>query len=58
MERKGYLSSHIGEPTGSPGGRARRCFRVETPGREALKGSLDTIRGLLEGLETSLGGDR
>jgi DNA-binding PadR family transcriptional regulator len=31
LERKGYVSSRVGEPTQERGGRAKRYFRVEAP---------------------------
>jgi PadR family transcriptional regulator PadR len=50
MERKGFITSRVGEPKPVPGGRARRLFRVEASGREALRASLADIRSLLAGL--------
>src|SRR5262245_14066342 len=38
LERKGYVSSSIGEPTPERGGRAKRFFRVHAAGRGALRG--------------------
>jgi len=37
LERKGFLSHALGESTPERGGRARKYFRVETAGREALR---------------------
>jgi DNA-binding PadR family transcriptional regulator len=54
LERKGLLKSHLGEPTGERGGRARRYFQVE---REAVQLLRDSRRGLFEmwrGLEGTL----
>jgi len=36
LERKGFLSHALGESRPERGGRARKYFRVETAGREAL----------------------
>ena len=36
LERKGYVSSWMGEPTPKRGGRAKRYFKIEAPGAEAL----------------------
>lgn len=36
LERKGYVSSRMGEPTAERGGRAKRYFRIEAPGTRAL----------------------
>jgi PadR family transcriptional regulator PadR len=43
LERKGYVSSRMGEPTAERGGRAKRYFRIEAPGRRALNSSRETI---------------
>ena len=43
LERKGYVSSHRGDPTPERGGRAKRYFKIEAPGIRALNHSLDTI---------------
>ena len=36
LEDKGYVSSFMGEPTPERGDRAKRFFRIEAPGEEAL----------------------
>jgi PadR family transcriptional regulator PadR len=46
LERKGYVSSRVGEPTPERGGRAKRYFRIETPGVRALEHSRDIIANL------------
>jgi PadR family transcriptional regulator PadR len=43
LERKGYVSSHRGDPTPERGGRAKRYFRIEAPGERALNHSRETI---------------
>jgi DNA-binding PadR family transcriptional regulator len=43
LERKGYVSSRVGDPTPERGGRAKRYFRIEAPGRRALNSSRETI---------------
>jgi PadR family transcriptional regulator PadR len=43
LERKGYVKSWVGEPTPERGGRAKRYFRIEAPGKSALNHSLDTL---------------
>ena len=55
LERKGYLSSSIGEPTPERGGRAKRLFRVDAAGRQALRVSEETIRAMATGLKHRLG---
>ena len=37
LERKGYLTSWFDDPTPEPGGKARRCFRIERAGLQALR---------------------
>ena len=39
MEEKGFVSSWVGEPTAERGGRAKKYFRVEAPGVDALNRS-------------------
>lgn len=43
LERKGWVSHELGAPTPERGGRAKKYFRVERAGREALR---DTRRAL------------
>ena len=37
LERKGYVTSRFADPTPEPGGKARRCFRLEREGMAALR---------------------
>lgn len=37
LEKRGLLTSWMGEPTGERGGKARRCVRVEPEGLELLR---------------------
>src|SRR5215207_6860699 len=37
LERKRYVTSTFAEPTPEPGGKARRCFRIEREGIMALR---------------------
>ena len=39
MEEKGYVSSWLGESTPQRGGRAKKFFKVEAPGVQALSKS-------------------
>jgi PadR family transcriptional regulator, regulatory protein PadR len=50
LERKGLVSSWIGEPTEERGGKARRHFKVENAGVAALKDARKTLERLREGL--------
>ncbi len=36
LERKGLVTSRLGEPTAERGGRAKRFFRLEPAGEEAI----------------------
>ncbi len=36
LDRKGYVTSWMGEPTAERGGKAKRCFRITAAGRRAL----------------------
>ena len=37
LEEKGFLVSHLGEPTASRGGKAKRFFRISPQGIEAVQ---------------------
>jgi PadR family transcriptional regulator PadR len=54
LERKGYVSSSIGDPTPERGGRAKKYFRVEGLGRAALRGSYAATCRMAEGIEPLL----
>lgn len=43
LDRKGYVSSWLGEPTPERGGKARRCFRVTAAGQRALAAAEDAV---------------
>lgn len=46
LERKGYVSSWLGDPTPERGGRAKRYFRIKAPGVRALEHSQRTIASM------------
>jgi DNA-binding PadR family transcriptional regulator len=50
LEAKGYASSFVGEPTAERGGRAKRLFRIEADGEQALRASQEAIRKMTVGL--------
>jgi len=52
LEAKGYISSFTGEPTPERGGRAKRLFRFEAAGKQALQVSELTIRNMTAGLKS------
>jgi DNA-binding PadR family transcriptional regulator len=55
LEAKGYVSSVTGDPTPERGGRAKRFFRVEPGGEEALRVSHEAIRKMMHGLKSRWG---
>lgn len=56
LEAKGYVSSRVGDPTPERGGRRRKYFQLEPPGRQALRESLATLRRMTAGIEADLPG--
>jgi DNA-binding PadR family transcriptional regulator len=48
LEEKGLISSWLSEPTPERGGRAKRCYRLEPPGRRALEEAAVTARRIWE----------
>jgi DNA-binding PadR family transcriptional regulator len=50
LERKGLVSSWIGEPTAERGGKAKRHFKIEADGVSALKNARKTIQRLHAGV--------
>ena len=55
LEAKGYVSSFLGAPTAARGGRAKRHFRLEAKGEEALRASRDAMQRMTAGLEAQWG---
>jgi DNA-binding PadR family transcriptional regulator len=51
LERKGFVSSRMGDPTPERGGRAKKFYKVEAKGQKALHESRLAIERLSEGLE-------
>jgi DNA-binding PadR family transcriptional regulator len=49
LEQKGLLASSFSEPTGEPGGKARRVFRLKPDGIAALKAARRAIDRLAAG---------
>jgi len=50
LERKGFVSHELGESTPERGGRARKYFRVEAAGREALRDARRALGVMWEGV--------
>ena len=50
LERKGYVTSHRGDPTPERGGRSKRFFRVTGVGVEAVSRAQRALESMTEGL--------
>lgn len=51
LQRRGYVTSSMGEPTPERGGRAKRFFALEPAGSFALSRARRAIDALWDGLE-------
>jgi PadR family transcriptional regulator, regulatory protein PadR len=51
LEVKGFVTSSTGEPTAERGGRAKRLFRLEPAGEQALDTAQAAIRKMNAGLK-------
>lgn len=51
MERKGYVTSRLGDPTPERGGKARRYYALQLPGLHALNQSRTMLERLWDGLD-------
>lgn len=49
LEKKGYVSARTGEPTPDRGGRAKRFFKLEPAGADALRKSKELLDRLWKG---------
>jgi DNA-binding PadR family transcriptional regulator len=56
LERAGFVSSAVGEPTPERGGRAKRFFRLTPDGAWALNRSRRVLAALWDGLEVGAEG--
>lgn len=56
LEDKGYLSSHVGEPTPERGGRAKKFFKIKAVGVAAVKVSYTATARMAKGIEQLVGG--
>jgi PadR family transcriptional regulator PadR len=43
LDRKGYVTARMGEPTPERGGKAKRCFRLTAAGTRALRSAEQTL---------------
>jgi PadR family transcriptional regulator PadR len=51
LEAKGYVRSHLGEPTVERGGRSKRFFRITSNGVTAVNRTHRALSHLSEGLD-------
>lgn len=56
LEKKGMVSSKMGEVTAERGGRAKKYFEVSAKGQHALRRSKDALTTLWQGLALSTTG--
>jgi len=50
LQAKGYVKSHLGDPTPERGGRSKRFFRVTSKGVAAVNRSHRALQSMTEGL--------
>ena len=53
LEAKGFVASHVGEPTAQRGGRAKRHFRITGHGVDIVTRTLEDLRNMTDGLPLS-----
>jgi PadR family transcriptional regulator len=51
LESKGYVKSHLGDPTPERGGRSKRFFRVSAKGVVAVNRTHRALQSMTEGLD-------
>ena len=51
LESKGFISSYVADPTPVRGGRAKRYFKAEPQGIDALKRSREILALMWDGLD-------
>jgi len=54
LERKGYVTSSLGDATPERGGRRTRCYTVTPAGRRELQVSIRALRRMASGLDVGL----
>jgi PadR family transcriptional regulator PadR len=50
LERKGFVSSRLGEPTAARGGRAKTYFRITAAGLREVRQARNTLISLWQGV--------
>lgn len=58
MERKGYVSSEVGAPSPTRGGRAKRYYHLETSAIEALERARSRLDQFWDGVDFTSGASR
>src|SRR5258708_21305429 len=51
LESKGYVKSHLGDPTPERGGRSKRFFRVTAKGVAAVNHTHRSLQSMMQGLD-------
>lgn len=54
LEKRGFVTSRMGDPTPERGGRAKRLYRAKPAAVEALRTSRHELQSLWEGLPAEL----
>jgi len=54
LEKRGLVTSWMGEPTGERGGKARRCVRVEREGVALLRESRRAMESMWDDLDPGI----
>ena len=49
LDRKGFVTSWMGDPTAERGGKAKRCFRLTPAGRRALAAAESAVARMRQG---------
>ena len=55
LEDKGLVSSWLSSPTPERGGRAKRCYRLDAAGQQALQASAVTAKRMLDLVARTMG---
>ena len=55
LEGRGFVSTRVGAPTATRGGRAKKHIRIESPGLDALRTSIGRMNRMVEGLGFQVG---
>ena len=54
LQRSGYVTATVGEPTPQRGGRRKKFYELHPEGAAALSNSMDAHRRMIEGIEDEL----